>query len=358
MNLYKTFIIICLCVPIAAFANPIDKYKKSKKINKTYSVNSDALVDIENSFGDVTVVLWDQNTVSIDVTVEVSGNDEESVNNRLEMIDVDFKSSQSKVSATSDIPSERNGIMGWFTGKGNTSTNVDFMIKMPRNSPLDIENDYGAVIIDQMNAPLKLSCDFGRLQIGQLLNVTNELSFDYTENSHIDYFKGGVIKADFSKFTVHGADVMDFSGDYTTAIFGPLKNIKYNSDFSTIKLEDAMNIDGRGDYSTVKIESFENDAVLKADFGSITIEQLKKDFRSLNIKSDYTTIKLGYDHNASFTYDCQTEFGSLKLDNHLTTVNSRKEMNESSKEGYYSDQNASSKIEINSSFGSVSLKSN
>ena len=80
--------------------------------------------------------------------------------------------------------------------------------------------------------------------------------------------------------------------------------------------------------------------------------------KNLNIKSDYTTVKVGYDRNASFNYECKTEFGSLKLDPKLTTVNSRKEMNETFKEGFCNSQDGKSTIQINSSFGSVRLKSN
>jgi hypothetical protein len=345
-------------MPLVAIAHPNDKYKKTKKINKTYSVNEGASVAIENSFGNVTIQIWDQNTVSIDVIVEVSGNDQERVNDRLEMIDVNFNASKSKVSAESEIPNENSGIMSWLNGKSKTNTRVDFIVKMPKSSPLDVANDYGAIIIEKMMAPLKLSCDFGRLQIGQLLHSNNELSFDYTDNSNIDYMKAGVIKADFSKFKLYGAGTLDFSGDYTTATFGPVENLKYNSDFSTLTIEKAMEIDGRGDYSTITIETVIKDAILKADFGTISIEILDKDFKNLNIKSDYTTVKVGYDRNASFNYECKTEFGSLKLDPNLITVNSRKEMNETFKEGYCNSQDAKSNIQINSSFGSVTLKSN
>lgn len=356
MKSYKTFFILWLCVPIMAIAHPTDKYKKSKKINKTYNVNSDAVVDIDNSFGDVTITIWDQNTVSIDVYVEVSGNDEETVDDRLESIKVDFNASTSKVSARSKIPNENAGIMSWINGKGKTNTSVDYVIKMPSNGPLDVSNDYGAIIIDKLMAPLKLSCDFGRLEIGQLLNKDNELSFDYTSNSTIDYIKGGTIKADFSKFKLYGAGSINYSGDYTTASFGPTNNLKYNSDFSTLKIENASLIDGRGDYSTIIINKIDKEAILKADFGSITIDELQENFKLLNIKSDYTTVKIGYNRNASFEFECKTEFGSLKLDNSLTIVSSKKEPTESYKQGYHKVTGSARKIEVNSSFGSVTIQ--
>ncbi|WP_194852585.1 hypothetical protein [Nonlabens antarcticus] len=358
MKLYSIFFLLLGSMTMAS-THPIDKYNKTKKINKTYSVNSDALVRVENSFGNVTVQTWDQNSVSIEVTVEVSGNDEDRVNERLRMIDVDFSASKSKVSAVSKIPNENgSGLFSFFNSKSKTNTRVDYIVKIPRNSPLDVENDYGAVIIDKMTAPLTLNCDFGRLQIGQLLSPDNKLAFDYTDNSHIDYMKGGSIEADFSKFKLYGADVVDFRGDYTTVAFGKMKKLKYNSDFSTLSIENATTIDGRGDYSTVKIDSFETATLLKASFGKIIINNLATGFKSLTIKSDYTDVRINHDRNVAFDYELSAEFASINLGNDLQTVTSRKENNEAYKQGYNTVAKSGSRIEINSSFGSVTLKTN
>ncbi len=358
MNLYKSILFLTCCFPFVLQAHPGDKFKKTKKINKTYTVDQNVTVDIINSFGDVTIELWDQSSVSIDVVVKVSGNNEDRVNERLERIDVDFKATNRTVKAVSDIPNESTGIMGWIKGDTGTDTQVNMIVKMPVNATLEIENDYGAIIIPKMNAPLKLSCDFGRLQLGQLLNPYNELSFDYTENSSIDYLKGGTIKADFSKFKVYGADVIDFTGDYTTAAFAPVKNFKYNSDFSTLTIDGAQRIDARGDYSTVSIGKLSGPAIIKADFGSLTIAELASDFSQLSIKSDYTTINIGYAPTTSFNYLIETEFGSLKLDSSLKTRVSRNDMNEKYREGHHGNINTTNAIEINSSFGTIKLNNN
>ncbi len=358
MNFYKSFIILVLTLPLTLSATPGDRYKKDKKINKTYTVDNDVMVVVNNSFGNVTVNLWNKNTVSIDVHVSVSGNDEENVNDRLQRIDVDFKASRKEIEVISNIPSESRGFLDLFKSSSGTNTQVNMTINIPVMATMDLTNDYGAVIIDRMNAPLKLNCDFGRLEIGQLLHTDNELSFDYTEQSHIDYFKGGTISADFSKFKVYGADFIDFSGDYTTMNLKKVNQLTYNSDFSTLKIEESVSIDGRGDYSTVEIESFEKRAVLKADFGSLRIRNIDAGFDVLKIKSDYTTISLNYRPDAAFVYDISTEYGNLKLDAGLTTVNSSSGINESQYIGYLNNKSAKSSVEIDSSFGTVTLKSN
>ena len=358
MNLFKALTLLCLSVSMLGTAHPSDKYKHGKQINKTYTVDSNAAVVINNSFGNVTIELWDINKVSIDVNVEVTGDDEKEVLNRLEMIDVKFQSTRSQVSAVSDIPSTQRGIMSWISGSSHTSTTVDYVVKMPRLSPLDLTNHYGAVIIPKMVAMLKLDCDFGRLEIGQLLHEQNDLSFDYTDHSHIDYFKGGSIAADFSKFKIYGADGLDFKGDYTTMELGIIKTLKYNSDFSTINVKEVDRLDGRGDYAKVIIDRIKSSGMVKADFGSFSIKELNQGFKKLDIKSDYTTLKVNYDQEAQFQYECKTEFGSLSLDKNLSSIISTNEMNEKYRKGYHINPSALSSIMINSSFGNVTFKSN
>jgi hypothetical protein len=354
MNLYK-LIYLVLLVPFALNASPIDKFKKSKRIQKSYEVNSDATLDVNNKYGDVTISSWDKKSISIEVIVEVSGNKEEDVNDRLQKIDVDFNGSRGKVSARSKIPSQDNKLLGFFTGGSNTSIKINYSIKIPRNSAVDVSNDYGAIIIDKLQGPATISCDYGRLQIGQLLNTTNNLSFDYTENSHIDYLKAGTIKADFSSFTVHGADELSFSGDYTTANLPELKELDYNSDFATIKIAGVHILNGRGDYSTVRVKELTDSAQINADYGTFYLENIAPGFTSIAIKSDFTTVKLGYNRSTGFKYFLNTEYGNQKLDSYLNTTESRNDGSDAYKEGFHLDENTSSRIEVDTSFGSLSL---
>ncbi|AZQ44289.1 hypothetical protein [Nonlabens ponticola] len=357
MKLYNTLIVLIL-LPAIALAVPIDKFNKTKSIKQSYNVNSDALVDIENSFGDVTIETWDKNIVSIEVYVEVSGNDENIVDEKLREVDVTFNASSSRVSAETYIPSTSSGVWNWWKASKNANIQVNYLVKIPVASPLELSNDYGAVIIEKLSAPTDISCDFGRLQIGQLLHTDNKLSFDYTDNSNIDYVKEAIIKADFSNFRIYGADNLDFSGDYTKAKLPQIKNLKYNSDFSTINVEGVDNVDGRGDYSNVSIDYIKESGDFNADFGTVNIGKAMNGFKMIDVKSDYTTVKIGYDPAAAFTYELDTEFGSLKVNSSLTTTQSRSDGTEKFKEGYHLDNKSSNRITVNSSFGSVSLNPN
>ena len=107
--LYK--IVLLLLFPILTFANSIDEtIVKEKSISKIYSTNNDVKAEINNRFGSITIVLWNENKISVDVNIKVTGTSEKNVNRKFESIDVDFSNSSSNVSAktTFDNDSDSN----------------------------------------------------------------------------------------------------------------------------------------------------------------------------------------------------------------------------------------------------------
>ncbi|MEO9953648.1 hypothetical protein [Nonlabens sp.] len=366
-HIYKLSVLLFL-LPALLMAGPgYGKYTKTKKLSKTFTVNKNCMVDIQNEFGNITITTWDKPTVSIDITVEVSGNNESNVNKQLRDIDVDFNASSSKISARTDISKSGNNnnggslwstIMGSNNSRNSSNMKIDYIIRMPVTAAVDISNDYGSVSIDRLLGHAKIQCDFGRLDIGQLLASDNELSFDYTKNSHIDYMKSGTIRADFSGFELHGAEKVNYSGDYTKAKFDNVKDIKFNGDFSTIQSQDVIKLVGRGDYSTIKLGHIKESINLSTSFGSINIEELSPNFKEAVIKSEYTSIKVNFHPEAAFKFDIDTEFASIKLSEDLTVTDSENNSTEKQKSGYHKEKNATSVINIRSSFGGVSLRKN
>jgi hypothetical protein len=362
--LYKLSLLLFL-LPTLLTANPGNgKYTKTKKLSKTFSVNKDCLVDIRNEFGNVTITTWDKSTVSIDITVEVSGNDEQRIMDKLRNIDVAFSATASMVSArtnTEQGSKKNNGLWNTlFHNDYNQTSNmkIDYIIKMPVTASLDISNDYGAIILDRLKGQATIKCDFGRLDIGQLLADNNYLKFDYTNNSHIDYMKSGSIRADFSGFELHGADRIEYKGDYTKGTFENITYLEFNGDFCTIQSEIVGKIVGRGDYSTIKLGIVEERVELNTDFGSIRIEALGPHLKEATIRSEYTGIKIGYHPKASFNFDINTAFASIKLSDDLVVTRSENSGTDKQKSGYCITQRANALIRIRSSFGSVSLMKN
>lgn len=332
------------------------RYTKQKKINKEYNVSANALLEIDNSYGNIDISTWDQNRVEIEVIIKTNGNDEEAVVQRLKEIDVAFSNSQSKVSAKT-LLEERNS--SWwdklFGGWNNVNIEINYRIKAPVTNNVDLNNDYGGISLDKLEGNAKISCDYGKLLIGELLGDNNQLNFDYTRNSQIGYIKRGKISADYSDFIVEEAGTIELSADYTDSHFEKVENISFECDYGSISLDKVRNAEGRGDYLNTKLGAVYNSVDLSLDYGSFSIEQLMKSAENATISSDYTSIEIGYDQETPFSFEIDLSYGNLQgVESDDFEMQKRNQSNSDNYyEGYHLSETAGANIKINSDYGNV-----
>lgn len=361
MRTYYKLLLVLLLIPFVGLANnDLDgRYTKQKKINKKYNVSANSLLKINNSYGNIDVTTWDQNRVEIEVIIKTNGNDEEKVRKRLDEIDVQFDQSSSGVSAKTLL--DKNSSSSWwskiFDGNSTINIEINYRIKAPVKNNVNLNNDYGNISIDRLEGDATINCDYGRLDIGELLGNNNYLSFDYTRNSHIGYLKRGKINADYSDYTIEEAGILDISADYTKSNIEKVENLKFNCDYGSISLGKVKNVKGNGDYLSTKIGLVYNTLELDLDYGSASIEKIMKSAKRVNIGSDYTGIKIGYDQNNPFSFQINTSYGNVKgIDGKDFQVQKRNQSNTKNYyEGYYLSNKSGGIVEINSNYGNITF---
>ncbi len=354
-------LLFVLAIPFVVMGNngyPKGKYTKEKRIKKEYNVNADAKLVIDNSYGNVNMVSWNENRIVIEVLVKTNGNDEERVQEKLDEIDVRFEGSPSYVSAKTSF--ERSSSRSWWNSWKNNNVNmeINYTIKLPATNMVDISNDYGGIRLDRLEGNAKISCDYGKITIGELLAENNYLNFDYTKNSTISYMKSGRINADYSSFMLERGGDIELNADYTKSEFGNIENLNYSCDYGSIKTEEGDNITGRGDYLSARIGVVHGDVNINADYGSIRIEQLASDAGDVLIQSDYTGIKLGYSPAYNFRFSIQLEYAGLSGKDDLTFNKERINTTDKYYEGYRGSSSTTNTVNINSDYGGVTLFDN
>ena len=360
MKTYKLLSFLFLIATIPAMSNESNKsgITKEKKLSKTFTVNSNATLEIDNSYGDINLITWDGNQTVIDVLITASGKDKDDVLERLSQTDVTFSGTKDHVSAKTIFKKKNSSWWnGWSTNHVNLS--VNYTIKVPENNHLDLANDYGAIILDKTNGNVEIDCDYGRLEIGELNGSTNNLSFDYSKNSTIEYINNGRINADYSGFTIDKAGQIDLNADYTISRLKEVKILKYNCDYGKLSVDHGSSIKGQGDYLTVKIGELSQQLDINADYGAIRISQLLPTTKQTLIKGDYTNVKLGYHPDFQFTFKANLEYASLKGKDELTITKSIVDNGDKYYEGYFGNPNAKNTLNISVDYGSLTiLKSN
>lgn len=363
-NYYKILFLFIgvLLITAPTFANTGNfkgRYTKEKQIKKEFNVNKNALLKINNNYGNLDITSWNENRVVLVVTVRTNGNDEERVIDRLDDIDVEFESSSSLVSARTLIKnSNQSWWKSWLGSNNNVNMEINYTVKVPVTNDVDLNNDYGGIYLDRLEGQAKISCDYGKIAIGELLAENNYLNFDYTNNSTIDYMKSGKINADYSSFILEKSEFIDLVADYSKSEFGTIQSLNYNCDYGSVKAEKIGDVIGRGDYLSLRLGNTTGDINLRADYGSIKIENLTASTGDVIIQSDYTGIKIGYSSDFQFTFSIDLEYAGLSGEEDFEIVKKRIESSDKHYEGYRGSSSAKSNININSEYGGVSFNQN
>lgn len=358
-TLYRALVLFFLVPAVACAEGDLKgKYTKQKRVKKEFSVSSNDMLKISNSYGNIDIVTWDQNRVEIEVLVRTNGNDEEKVEQRLREIDVIFNQTSGQVTARTVFEKDRNNSF-WsnlFGSSSNVNMEINYRVKAPVTNKVDLSNDYGSINLDKLRGDAEISCDYGKLMIGELHGENNKLSFDYTRSSNIGYVKRAKINADYSEFTIDEAGTLDLSADYTDSNILKVENLSFNNDFGSLKVERLKNLKGQGDYLGLKLGLVYGTVQVSMDYGSLVIQKVMPSFKDIDINSDYTGVKIGYDREAPFSFEVNTSYGGVNGINNTFTVNKRNQSGtDNSYSGYYRSENTGGKIKVNSSYGSVSF---
>ena len=358
---YKSIALFFLMVPMLLMANtrePKGKHSKEKTIKKEFYVNADALLKVNNSYGNVNIISWNENRILIEVHIKTNSNNEEKAQEKLDGISVDFEASKSIVSARTNIDNN-NSRWGWNWGKSNNvNMQINYTIKLPVKNNVDLNNDYGSISIDRVDGHAKINCDYGRLDIGELRGRNNQLNFDYTTKSTISFINSGKISADYSGFHIEKAGDLIISADYTNGSVAQMKNLQYNSDYGKIEIAEVNNIQGTGDYINVQLGTVHGNVDIVADYGSLKIANMAQDAGNMQLRTDYTGVKIGYDPNYHFNFEIKTSYSGVSGKDDFE-INISEEKNTSRfYKGYYGSNNSGNSVSISSDYGGVSFYKN
>lgn len=330
------------------------KHTKEKTIKKEFTVNKDATLKVDNSYGNIDIVTYSGNTVSIEVKIKTNGNDEEKVQKKLDDITVEFNGSSSLVEAKTKFSKSSGSWWNW--GKNNVNMEINYVIKLPITNSVDLNNNYGFINLDKLEGKANINCDYGKITTKELMADNNSLNFDYTNNSYFEYIKSGKINADYSGYTVGKTKSIQINSDYSKSIVEVAEDVNYTCDYGSIQIDKANNVTGNGDYLTARIGDIYKNVNLKADYGSIEIKQMASNAGNISIESDYVGITIGYSSNYNFNFHFDLQNASLRNKEGLEFTKQKEESSKKDYEGYYGSSSSGNMVEIASDYGNVTLK--
>lgn len=301
-------------------------YSEKREQGKSFKLRSGAIVQITNKYGNVNVMPWEKDSVRIEVSMSAQSKQAAKVVKILSTIDCEMISTATTISARTVFYD--NSATFWkdvvsYAGQViNTSNNlqINYTVYIPETVPLKIDNKFGNIYMDSHRANVDITLSNGDLQAR-------------------DFSKNLKLKLEFGSAGLQDIDNAQLTINYSDVTCGKLNSLNLNSRSSTIEIEDCGTIDlassrdklvikscnslsGDASFSRIRINTLESMCTMDTKYGELKLNAIQRNFRSIQIKSEYTDVFLGVNAGSGFSadlfYDAKTSLNiSSQINNQL-----------------------------------------
>jgi hypothetical protein len=311
-----------------------DIVEKTKAYSKSYNVDGNDVINIDNKFGKITVMTWAKSEVKVDVQIVVGANDEDKVQKMLDAVSIKDSKDGSGVSFRTSINQgdgdNDGGIWGSLFGKKNAfrKMEINYTVYMPARNPLIINNKYGNTELPDLSGKLNISNSNGSLRAKALTNPTSQIRIRYG-NATIETLTGGDLDVAYGSLSLGDCD-------------------KINADVS---------------YGSAKIGRITTSGNINVKFsGALKIDEVDKNVKSLSINSSYSSVKLGISDGQNADFDITVRYGSFNYGGHDVNITSKTPADgergyspTKTYKGHLGKGGSDKAITISTSYGSVSF---
>lgn len=288
-----------------------------KDYSKTYDVDANDKLVIDNSFGDVTVHTWNRNEFKVDVHIKVTANEGD--------VTISDTKINSVISFKTKITQNGRSIFG----ARRTSSNivVNYTVYMPVKNPLEITNRFGAITLPDMAGRVVINSEHGQLIAKALSSAGNIINVSYG-SANIESLRESDLNTEYGSLVLVSADKLNANISYSSAKIGRIVisgniNTKYG--------------------------------------GGLLIGDVSKTLKNLTINSDYTNVKLGINDNENANFDVTIHNGNFNYNKSSNIYIAQKDSGQNKNKwsptqnfkGHVGKGNADKMIFINSSYSTV-----
>lgn len=346
--------ILILFILIPFLGHAIDNdflHLKEKNIKKAYYVNPNATLSIDNSYGTISVTTWNEDKIELDISIKVSGDNENWVNQRIETIAVDIVALKGMISAKTIL-----GNSNYKAQVKNNNFEINYTLKIPKNGSVKLNNKYGNISTSDLYAEADIKCKYGKVILGRL-SGNSTLEMEYCSNSSIAFLKNGMVTAKYSNLKIGETTKLDLISDYTDIEIEQSDAIKYNSKYGKIRIQNVKTLDASGNYLTIKIGEVFDYLKLNTKYSSLAIQSINAKANSVTIVAGYTGINIGYHTNFAFDFNVLLKYANFKYESDLE-IDSKEEVSNSKKYSGFYKKKGLNNLNIISDYGNVTLTKN
>ncbi|PWS32351.1 hypothetical protein DF947_11150 [Pedobacter paludis] len=269
--------------------------EKSKSFSKSFSVDNNDKVNLNNQYGAIVIKTWDKKEVRVDIDIKAYSNSESDAQKLIDDVSIDANKTGDVVSIKTNM-GEKNGRYGRSVKNGVTTwrreVKVSYTLYMPAINPLTVLQQYGNVDLGDFSGPTSLKVQYGNLTAGNLSNANNYINVQYGKTTVQD-LNAAVVKHEYGGgVNIGSVGTIEISAEYVPVNINTIRKsadikVEYGSGLTVGNI--GGNLLLHTEYAKININTIKGNTVIQQGYGSLTIANVGK----LALKTEYTNVSLG-----------------------------------------------------------------
>lgn len=264
------------------------KYTKKRTIDANFESADNLSLSLTGKYSDYKISTWDENYVSFHVEIITKSNKQETAEDMLYAIDVDFDNAKIEKKITAMTVINKNNIK-------NVSFQISYYVMVPQDITISIYNLYGDVQMDKTNKDLYVEMKYGDFSIDDIFT-----------HAEINLLYGDAYIKNANQITAY----MNYGDMDVVNVNKALITMNYGSaNFDSV---DVLN--GKFNYSDIELGYVAKTADININYGDVEINNMNKDFELIKVQANYSDIELTLSEMMSFSYDINLLYGDVEND--------------------------------------------
>jgi hypothetical protein len=342
--IYSNLMLLALvCLPSLAQSK---SNEVSKKYDATYTVNEDATLLIHNQFGKISLITWDQNTVSIEVEVTVEASNEEKANRKLEQIDIKMEGSESAVKVISELSK---------SGNFNGEFSIDMVIKSPGTLALDLKNEFGDVVMTEWAGPADIDVEYGTLNANKFTHTEVSIELEFSKGT-VGLFNQAVLELEYcDRFAVNKAKQIELDAEFSKVEIETVERLTAKNEYGDLEVGSANRVNFSGEFCGFSLDELFVSGTFKNEYAGIKIMKVSKSFETLELVNSFSGTKVYFEPGSCFEFECTSEYGDVSVPQGSDLKIDKESTGEKHLQGSYGDGSVQGKVRARSEYGSITF---
>lgn len=333
---YKKLVLICAIV-FAGFTTKAQIYSEKSRMVKSFKVTTSTTVEVFNKYGKLHIVAWQKDSVKFDVDLLIKSSSMSKLEKLKDNISFDFTGTEYYITAKSVFGNKYSGFfkdLADFAEALITSDNqveINYTIFVPEYVNMKINNKFGDIYIEDMIGDIGISLSNGDLKAGNFEGNTNiELIMG---DGEIKSVKNGKIYTTYSDLNINKAGQLNLDSRTSKINIDQAEIVRIESKKDKIYINSLQQLFGEAYFSDIWVYNLDSKVNFNMKYGNINMETIKKEFRFIDLKSEYTDVNMFFQSGSTYNLDITTKNSYLRIPHDIAEVK-KDVINESDNEFY------------------------